>query len=164
MEYIKFDRLYIIGPTGNQYDDLKYKDIVFITEIKELSPPDKLPEDIKKQIIFDDVRARVPVVNENFCRGRHNYCNMIYINQNLFALDRQNVRENCIIFVLFHQRGKVLNRIYNDFLSDGEKSYNDFVNICTKAWKQRYNYFVINRSLSSDTDVKLRINWHSRVL
>ena len=32
---IQFDRLYIIGPTGNQYNDLEYKDIVFIKDIKE---------------------------------------------------------------------------------------------------------------------------------
>ena len=32
---IKFDRLYIIGPTGNQSNDLEYKDIVLIKNIKE---------------------------------------------------------------------------------------------------------------------------------
>ena len=45
---IQFDRLYIIGPTGNQLDDLEYKDVVFIKDIKELPHPDKLPKDIKK--------------------------------------------------------------------------------------------------------------------
>ena len=52
---MNFEKLYIIGPTGNQYDDLKYEDVVFIKEIKELPPPDKLPENIKKLMIFDDV-------------------------------------------------------------------------------------------------------------
>ena len=48
---IKFDRLYIIGPTGNQYNDLGYKDIgkaasqiVFIKDVIELSHPNKLPK------------------------------------------------------------------------------------------------------------------------
>ena len=31
---VHFDRLYINGHTGNQYDDLKYEDVVFIKEIK----------------------------------------------------------------------------------------------------------------------------------
>ena len=31
---IQFDRLYIIGPTGNQNDDLKYKDIMIIKDLK----------------------------------------------------------------------------------------------------------------------------------
>ena len=37
---INFDRLYIIGPTGNQYNDLQNKDIVFIKNVKELPHPD----------------------------------------------------------------------------------------------------------------------------
>ena len=36
---IDFDRLYILGPTGNQYD-LEYKDIAFIKDIKELPSPE----------------------------------------------------------------------------------------------------------------------------
>ena len=43
---IQFDILYIIGPTGNQYNDLEYKDIVFFKDIKEIPHPDKLPKDI----------------------------------------------------------------------------------------------------------------------
>ena len=64
---IQFDRPYIIGPTGNQYDDSKYKDIMFIKDIKKIVPPEELSEDIK-----------------NVCRGRHKNCNIIYLNQNLF--------------------------------------------------------------------------------
>ena len=71
-------------------------------------------------MIFDDVRAKEPVINEYFCRGRHNNCNMIYLNQNLFSLDRQSVRENCNLFILFEQRGKVLASIYQDFFIDVE--------------------------------------------
>ena len=63
-------------------------------------------------MIFDDVRAKEPVINEYFCRGRHNNCNMIYLNQKLFTIDRQSVRENCNLFILFEQRGKVLMSIY----------------------------------------------------
>ena len=63
IDYISF------GPTGNHYDDLEYKDIrepasqireaasqiEFIKDIKGLTPPDELPKDIKKLMIFDDV-------------------------------------------------------------------------------------------------------------
>ena len=31
---IQFDRLYIIGPTCNHYNDLEYNDIVFIKDTK----------------------------------------------------------------------------------------------------------------------------------
>ena len=68
---IQFDRFYIIGPTGNQYNDLVYKDIVFIKDINELPHPDELPKYIKKLMLFDDVIAREPNINEYFCRARH---------------------------------------------------------------------------------------------
>ena len=61
---IQFDRLYIIGPTGNQYKDLEYKYIVFIKDIKELPHPHEQPKDIKKLMIFDDDIAKEPIINE----------------------------------------------------------------------------------------------------
>ena len=107
---IYFDKLYIIGPTGDQYYGIERinlkADVEFIKDIKDLPSPDKLPKDLKKLMIFDDVRAKEPVINEYFCRGRHNNCNLIYLNQNLFSLDRQSVRENCNLFILFEQEVK----------------------------------------------------------
>ena len=110
-----FDMLYIIGPIGDQYQGTCFADkntscksVEFVKDIKDLPSPYKLPKDLKKLMIFDDVRAKEPVINEYFCRGIHNNCNMIYLNQNLFTIGRQRVRENCNLFILFEQRGKVL--------------------------------------------------------
>ena len=52
LDFVDFDKLYIIGTTGNQYKDLEYKDIKFIKDIKELPQPDKLPEHLKKLMIL----------------------------------------------------------------------------------------------------------------
>ena len=101
--------------------------------VKDLPSPDQLPKDLKKLMIFDDVRDKEPVINEYFCRGRHKNCNMIYLNQSLFTIDRQSVREKCNLFILFEQRIKVLISIYQDFLNNVELSYNDFANICNKV-------------------------------
>ena len=170
---IYFDKLYIIGPTGDQYQgtcfadegvDNGKADVEFIKDIKNLPSPDKLPKDLKKLMIFDDVRAKEPIINEYFCRGRHNNCNMIYLNQNLFSLDRQSVRENCNLFILFEQRGKVLISIYQDFITNVELSYNDFANLCNKVWKEPYNYLVIDITKNKNINGKLRINWDQRVL
>ena len=165
---IYFDKLYIIGPTGDQYHGIERinpkADVEFINGIKDLPSPDKLPKDLKKLMIFDDVRAKEPVNNEYFCRGRHNNCNMIYLNQNLFSLDRQSVRENCNLFILFEQRGKVLISIYQDFFNNVELSYNDFANICNKVWKEPYNYIVIDKTRNKNINGKLSINWDRRVL
>ena len=54
--------------------------------MKYLPSPDKLPEDLKKLRIFDDVRAKESVFNENFFSERHNNCNMTYLNQNFFYI------------------------------------------------------------------------------
>ena len=67
---------------------------------------------------------------------------MIYLNQNLFTIDRQSVRENCNLFNLFEQRVKVLISFYQDSFNNVELSYNDFANICNKLWKEPYNYIV----------------------
>ena len=67
---IYFDKLYIIGPTGHQYKNISCKSVEFVKDIKDLPSPDKLPKDLKKLMIFDDVRAKEPVINEYFCRGR----------------------------------------------------------------------------------------------
>ena len=170
---IYFDKLYIIGPTGDQYQGTCFADegvdngkanVEFIKDIKDLPSPDKLPKDLKKLMIFDDVRAKEPIINEYFCRGRHNNCIMIYLNQNLFSLDRQSVRENCNLFILFEQRGKALISIYQDFFNNVELSYNDFANICNKVWKEPYNYIVIDITKNKNINGKLRINWDRRVL
>ena len=163
-----FDKLYIIGPTGDQYHGIERinpkANVEFIKDIKDLPSPDKLPKDLKKLMIFDDVRAKEPIINEYFCRGRHNNCNMMYLNQNLFSLDRQSVRENCNPFILFEQRGKALISIYQDFFNNVELSYNDFANICNKVWKEPYNYIVIDITKNKSFNGKLRINSDRRVL
>ena len=115
-------------------------------------------------MIIDDVRANEPVINEYFCRGRHNNCNMIYLNQNLFTIDRQSVRENCNLFILVEQRGKVLISIYQDFLNNVKFSYNDFANICNKVWKEPCFYIVVDITKNKKNNSKLRINWDRRVL
>ena len=165
---IFFDKLYIIGPTGDQYHGIERinpkADVEIIKDIKDLPSPDKLPKDLKKLMIFDDVRAKEPVITEYFCRGKHNNCNMIYLNQNLFSLDRQSVRENCNLFILFEQRGKVLISIYQDFFNIVELSYDDFANICNKVWKEPYNYIVIDITKNKNIHGKLRINWDRKIL
>ena len=86
--------------------------------------------------------------------GRHQICNMIYHNQNLFTIDIQNVRENCNLFVLFEERGKVLTSIYQDFFNNVEFSYTDFTIICNKVWKEPYNYTAIFKSKNKSNNGK----------
>ena len=58
--------------------------IEYIRDSNDLHSPDKLPRDLKKLMLFDDVKAKESAFDEYFCRGRHFICSMIYLNQNLF--------------------------------------------------------------------------------
>ena len=71
-------------------------------------------------MIFDDVRPKEPVSNEYLCRGRYNNFNMIYLNQNLFSLDRHSFRGYSNLSILIEQRGRALTSIYQDFFNEAE--------------------------------------------
>ena len=143
---IQFDKLYIIGPTVNQHNDLEYKNIVFIKGIKELPRLDKLRNNLRKLMIFDDVIAEEPNINEYFCRARHENCDMIYLKQNIISADRRNVRENCNLFIFFEQTGKAITAINYDHLTGSQLSYNDFSYISEKVWSRPYKYIIIDKS------------------
>ena len=115
-------------------------------------------------MIFDDVGVKEPVINEYFCRGGHSNCNMRYLKQNIFSADKQNVRENCIVFIFFEQRGRATTAIYHDFFNRAELSYDDFSSICENVWEEPYNYMVIRNSKNRNINGKLRIKWVWRVL
>ena len=83
-------------------------------------------------MIFDDVIAKEPITNEYFCRARNENCDMIYLKQNIFSADRQNVRENSNLFIFFGQTGKAITAIYYDHLTGSQLSYKDFSNIYVK--------------------------------
>ena len=90
--------------------------------------------------MFDDISPKLPIMNRYFCRGRRNNCNMFYLKQNIFSTNRQKVRENCNLFILFKQRGKVLETIYHDIINEGELSYRDFIRI-GKDVRKKTTYF-----------------------
>ena len=132
---------------------------MFIKEIKELPPPDKLPKSLRKLMIFDDVEPKEQIIKHYFCRGRHKNCIMINLNQNLFFLDRRGVRENSNLFILFEQRGNVPYPLYKDFFNEIELVYDDFAILTTKVLKGPYNYLVLDVSKKRKFNGKLRINW-----
>ena len=68
---IYFDKICIIGPTGDQYEGVEcYKDktsIEFIKNFKNLPSPDHLLKDLRTLMIFDDVKEKKkPIFNEDF--------------------------------------------------------------------------------------------------
>ena len=89
---------------------------------------------------------------------------MINLKQNKFSADRQNVRENCNVFVFFEQTGKAITAIYYDHFTGSQLSYDNFSKISEKVWSRPYNYNVIDKSKNRYHCGELRINWDWRVL
>ena len=89
---------------------------------------------------------------------------MIYLNQNLFSIDRHSVRENCNLFIRFQQRGKALTSTYQDFFDDAELDNKDFTKICYEVRREPYNYVVTDISDNKNININLRINWDWRFL
>ena len=133
---------------------------MFIKDIKELSHPDKLPKDLKKLMIFDDVIAKEPIMKAYFCRARHENCDMIYLKRNIFSADRPNARQNCNLFIFFDQTGKAVTATYYDHFTRSQLCYNFLVIIRSRP----YNYIVIDKSKKRYDCGKLRINWDWRLL
>ena len=98
-----------------------------------------------KLMKFGDFKAKESVINEYFCSGRHNKCNVIYFLQNLFSLDGEYIKENCNRFILFEQRRKAIS-IYQDLFNYAELTYKDFISLCNEVWRESYNYIVIDVS------------------
>ena len=63
-------------------------DVDFIKDINDLTRSDQLHEDLRKLMMCDDVKANEPVINVLFCSGGKNHCDMVYLNQNQFSLNR----------------------------------------------------------------------------
>ena len=89
---------------------------------------------------------------------------MIYLKQNIFSADRQNVREIYNLFIFFEQTGKAITAIYYDHFTGSQLGYNDFSNICEKVWSRPYNYIFIDKSKNRYGCGKLRIKWDWLVL
>ena len=75
---------------------------------------------------------------------------MLYLNQNLFSLDRQNVRENCNLFILLERKVKIISTRY-DFFNNLEINYGNFAGLCDEVWRESYNYIVIGMSQDKNT-------------
>ena len=44
--------------------------------------------------------SKEPIINEYFCRARHENCDIIYLKQKIFLAERQNV-EKIVIYLFF---------------------------------------------------------------
>ena len=104
-------------------------------------------------VVFDDMLGarNSSQIDELFTRGRHEYLDVYYISQSYFALPRQSIRNNCDRLILFKQTLRDVRSMHYDIGAYVMK-YDEFEQMCHKAWSERFNYLCI------DMTKKMKVN------
>ena len=157
----------IIGPSnvGKTFYMLKVlekigdkRPIQIITRSPNQYPNYKLSNEIKpiniykgSIVIFDDMLGakNSSQVDEFFTRGRHEDLEVYYISQSYFALPRQSIRNNSYRLILFKQTLRHVQSMYYD-IGAYDMKYDEFKEMCQKAWSERFNYLCIDITKNRD--------------
>ena len=163
----------IIGPSkvGKTYYMLKVlekkgnqRPIHIITRSPNQYPNYKTSNEIKainkykgSVVIFDDMLGskNSSQIDDFFTRGRHEDIDVYYISQSYFCLPRQSIRNNCDRLILFKQTLRDVQSMYYD-IGAYDMSYDEFKQMCHKAWDEKYNYLCIDVTKNKN-DGKYRI-------
>ena len=132
--------IHIITRSPNQYPNYKTS-----TDIK---PINKYKGSI---VIFDDMLGarNSSQIDEFFTRGRHEDLDVYYISQSYFALPRQSIRNNSDRLILFKQTLRDVQSMYYD-IGAYDMKYDEFKEMCYKAWSERFNYLCIDVTKNRD--------------
>ena len=138
--------IHIITQSSNQYPNYKTSN--------EIKPINKYKGSV---VIFDDMLGAKysSQIDEFFTRGRHEDLDVYYINQSYFGLPRQSIRNNSDRLILFKRTLRDVQSIYHD-IGAYDMKYDEFKEVCHKAWSEKYNYLCIDMSKNKN-DGKYRI-------
>ena len=134
-------QIHIITRSPNQYQDFELEDIVIEEHLE-----DKIIQDFQNCcVVFDDMLdTSQKLIDPFFTRGRHNDLDVYYLSQSYFDLPKRTIRNNSNIIILFQQTLKDVQHIYTD-IAGFDMSYDEFKHLCKEAWRDKYNYLIINR-------------------
>ena len=134
--------IYIITKSPpEQYTNSKIK---FKEISDEIKPLNKYENGI---VVFDDIlgSSNSRFMDQFFIRGRHNNLDIYYLSQSYFDLPKRTIRNNSNKIILFNQTLKDIEHIYRD-VAGYDMSYDEYKELCRKAWEEDYNYLCIDRS------------------
>ena len=145
--YDEEKEIHIITRSPNQYEDFELEDTegalrIVIEEYLE----DKSIQDFQNCcVVFDDMLdSNQKLIDPFFTRGRHTDLDVYYLAQPYFDLPKRTIRNNSNFIILFQQTLKDVEHIYRD-IAGFDMSYDEFKSLCREAWKEKYNYLLINR-------------------
>ena len=85
-------------------------------------------------------------IDEFFTRGRHEDLDVYYISQSYFGLPRQSIRNNSDRLI---QTLRDVQSMYYD-IGAYDMKYDEFKEMCHKAWSERFNYLCIDMTKNRD--------------
>ena len=146
------EQIKIISRSPEQYENIQLEDVSVVENLE-----DRTVQDFQNCcVVFDDMLdSNQKLIDPFFTRGRHNDLDVYCLSQSYFDLPKRTIRNNSNIIILFQQTLKNVEHIYRD-IAGFDMSYDEFKSLCREAWKEKYNYLLINR-LEDKNDKKYMI-------
>ena len=146
--YDKEKQIHIITRYPGQYSEAALRHTN--TEIEDISVDEDLEDRTIQDfqnccVVFDELLdTSQKLIDPFFTRGRQNDLDVYYLSQSYFDLPKRTIRNNSNIIILFQQTLKDVQHIYTD-IAGFDMSYDEFKSLCKEAWRDKYNYLLINR-------------------
>ena len=134
-------KIHIITRSPEQYSNVEIEQVKVEEDLE-----DKSIQDFQNCCVVFDVMLDTSqkLLDPFFTRGRHNDLDVYYLSQSYFDLPKRTIRNNSNIIILFQQTLKDVQHIYRD-IAGFDMSYDEFKSLCKEAWRDKYNYLLINR-------------------
>ena len=96
-------------------------------------------------VVFNDMLdSNQKLIDPFFTRGRHDDLDVYCLTKSDFDLPKRTIGKISKILILFQQTLKNVEHIFRD-KAGFVMSYDEFKQLCREAWKEKYNYLIINR-------------------
>lgn len=156
---LKFENVYIYSKSLEQskyqllirvLEDVEGIRVFTFANGDEVPPVDTvLPNSV---FIFDDVvMEKQNVMCDYFARGRHKRVDVFFLSQTLSRIQKQMLRDNANVVVLFRQDEINLRHAYDEYVCCDMK-FNEFKEFCNQCWKNdKYGFAVICTDFDRDS-------------
>ena len=135
----------IITRSPEQYSNFELEEVSVEEDLEDRTIPKSRGVQENCCVVFDYMLdSNQKLIDPFFSRGRHNDLDVYYLSQSYFDLPKRTIRNNSNIIILFQQTLKDVEHIYRD-IAGFLMSYEEFKELCREAWKEKYNYLLINR-------------------
>ena len=134
-------KICIITRSPEQYNKIEIEDVSVEEDLGDKS----IQEFQNCCVVFDDMLdSNQKLIDPFFTRGRHNDLDVYYLSHSYFDLPKRTIRNNSNNIILFQQTLKDVEHIYRD-IAGFDMSNDEFKSLCREAWRDNYNYLIINR-------------------